>query len=209
LRELLSAEVSLLPEEYGSDILLPSKFGLVGIQRKDQKDLLSSLSDGRLQSESRLMEEKLPFRILILEGRLLFHDNLLYLDHRPTRFTREGIRNLLRSLFYQRGIRVEFSDGLEDTAQIVQELMSYFEKENHLSLYQRPKVPSQWGEPTFDEEASWVLQGFRGIGPNLAEKILKQFGKLPLRWSCTEEELSQALGRKKARRLFAFLNEQS
>jgi len=206
LRELLSAEVSSLPEEYGSDILFPSKFGLVGIQRKDQKDFLNSLSDGRLQSEVRLME-RLPFKLLILEGKPLFLDGVLYQDGSPTRFTKEGYRNLLRSLFYQRGIRVELSDNLEDTAQIVKELESYFSKENHRSLYQRPKVPAQWGEPTYDEEASWILQGFRGVGPATAEKILQHFGKIPLRWTCAKEELAKILGRKKAERVFEILGD--
>jgi len=207
LGELLSAEVSPLPEEYGSDILFASKHGLVGIQRKDQKDFTTSLADGRLQYEARLMQEKLPFRVLILEGKLLFHDNILYQDRRPTRFTKEAIRNLLRSLFYQRGIRVEFADDLEDTAQIVLELQGYFDEEDHPSLYQRPKVPSQWGVATLDEEALWILQGFRGIGLTSARKILEQFGKIPLRWTCSKEELSKLIGSKRAERLFHLLKE--
>jgi len=206
LAELTKAEVSPLPEDYGSDFLLPTRHGLCGIQRKVERDFINSISDGRLQTETSLMEP-LVFKILILEGNLMFLDGILYKDGHPTRFTKEGVRNLLRSLFYQRGIRVEFSDSLKDTAQIVLELADYFEKPQHQSLYTRPPCPSQWGTPTFDEQALWLLQGFRGIGATLASKILKHFGGVPLKWSCSKKELAEIVGRKKAEKLFSFLNE--
>ena len=40
----------------------------------------------------------------------------------------------------------------------------------------------------------FVLQGFDGIGPELARRIYKHFGRVPLRWDVPDADLEDVEG---------------
>ena len=52
---------------------------------------------------------------------------------------------------------------------------------------------SAWGQARNHEWAAWVLQGWSGVGEELAKRIVKEYG-LPLKWTVTAEELSRVKG---------------
>ena len=121
LAQALDSPTSSVPEKYGSDVLVPTKRGLLGIQRKTVSDLLRSMMDGRLSQSIRKMKP-LVFKVLILEGYPEFTSEGRLILPYSTAFTKERLRNVLRSLWYTHDIRTEMTADLEDTVDVVREL---------------------------------------------------------------------------------------
>ena len=60
----------------------------------------------------------------------------------------------------------------------------------HKSLMTRPKdIRDEWGGYNARDFARYFLQGFPGIGSERAVSIFDHFGRVPLRWDVTEEDL--------------------
>lgn len=213
LREELKddAIVSPIPEEKGADVLHYSKLGLYGAQRKTlPHDFIASISDGRMARATSLLPKSCKFYELIGEGRFRYWpDGHLILPGRkePSRFTRRQIRGILFDIKYVKGIPVEYTEDVEDTANYLRWLADLLDKGKHLGLYTRPSVKGIWYVPTGEEIWSWILQSWPGVGPATAEAIIKYFGTIPLKWSCTLDELQRVprLGKPKARELYNVL----
>lgn len=193
----LATQVALLPEEYGVDVLFTAKGKMIGVQRKEFGDLLASLKDGRLAKECSQMQP-LHIASIIIEGEPRWTNDGQLID-RYARFTRAQYRGLLHSL-RSKGIWVIETSGLDETILEILDLNVWCQKDEHMSLARRPAAQGEWGKPTSRDFLLWVLQGFPGIGPGLAARILDRFGgKLPLRWTCTQQDLKgiEGLGPKK------------
>jgi len=199
------AIVSTEPETRGADYLMSGQLGFVAVQRKEHSDLLSSVEDGRLQREVSLLRYE-PVPILIVEGWPEFTSDGQHLE-RPS-WTKAGFRDLLRSV-KDEGVQVERTDDLADTAAALVEIQERWRKPVHISLLTRPKriKTDSFGRRQADDRAAWVLQGFPGIGPVLARRIVAKFGGLPLSWTCSLEELCEVegMGKKTASDLLEFL----
>jgi ERCC4-type nuclease len=65
--------------------------------------------------------------------------------------------------------------------------------------------------PTVNELHLWIMQSWPGIGPATADAILKHFGRIPLKWTCTLSELMSVprLGKKNAHEMYESLAEMS
>jgi len=205
------AITSTLPEKKGADILSFTKQGLVGIQRKSvPHDFISSIDDGRLVRSMELLSKECKFSLMLLEGKLrYFPDGHLYISRKiMSRFTRRQIRGILFDIKYIRGVDFDFTEDLEDTAYYINWLTDWMNKDQHLGLFRRPSAKGSWYIPSSGELHSWILQSFRGIGPTTAEKMIERFGDIPIRWSCSMEELSEVHGisKAKARELYVILN---
>lgn len=208
LSRILEARTSSLPERYGADVLASTPRGLIGWQRKTISDLISSISDGRL-AEGLPKLKSLPFSVLILEGELVFTtDGNLTLPY-GSRWTKQSIRNLLRSLWFEHGVYIERTTSLHDTADAVKELSEWMNKEVHRSLLVRPKVKNEWGVQDRGVFGRHFLQGLTGIGPDRADAILFAFGCIPMSWTCTEEELAAvpSIGKLTSKKLWNVLND--
>lgn len=205
------ALVSPLPEEKGADILAYTNQGLLGIQRKSvPHDFLSSVTDGRMARLTSLLRDSCPFPLLLCEGRFrYFPDGRLVLGpRRPGRFTRDQIRGILLDIKYIKGVTYDFTDNPEDTVRYIKVLVAFMNKEKHLGLFSRPSAKGTWYTPSTREIDLWILQSFEGIGPSLADNIVSHFGgRVPLRWSCTLEQLMAVpkLSAKRAKLLWASL----
>jgi len=191
--------VSSLPEQKGADILMGTKHGLFGIQRKQvPHDLLKSLLDGRLIRELGMLQE-LPLKLLVCEGEFKFwNDGSVVVPGIPKntyKFNRKTINSLILSIMFVRSVPVIFTKDLEATKSFLYDASSFMAAEKHVGLYTRPNLQPQWGTPTENETSSWILQGLSGIGPGLADSILSKFGgMLPIGWICSKEELSEVEG---------------
>lgn len=208
LARLLEASTSTLPEKYGADVLASTPKGLIGWQRKTVTDLIASISDGRL-AEGLPKLKSIPFSVLILEGELTFTaEGSLILPY-GSRWTKLNLRNLLRSLWFEHGIYIERTTSLEDTADAVRELGEWMNKEVHRSLLVRPKMKNEWGVRDKSVLGRHFLQGLPGIGPDRADAILTAFGRIPMTWSCTGEELTAVpgIGKLTSQRLWKVLND--
>ncbi len=167
-------ESSSLPETMGADFLLFTRHGLVGVQRKEVKDLVASVHDGRYQREvAQLCSSGLHQGVLVIEGDYRFdlNGNSIALKH--TRWTRASLHGIEMSTQLL-GIWVIRTDSLDDTANWLTQAESWFDKAEHLSLSVRPKVPAGvWEDPT---RHFWlrVLQSFDGISAKTAGAIYDQ-----------------------------------
>lgn len=205
------AITSSIPEQKGADILIYAKPGLVGIQRKEiPHDFISSMTDGRLTRETGLLVEKCAFSLVMLEGKFRYYpDTTLDVGRKnPSKYKKSQVTGMLLDISLVRGIPIMPTDDIDDSVTFIKTLMHFVGTDKHLGLYARPNVKGAWYVPTADEIHLWLLQGFPGVGAQLAENIIKHFGgKMPLAWTCTMEELMAVpkIGEGKASEMFRLL----
>lgn len=206
------AIVSSLPEEKGADVLIYTKQGLVGVQRKEiPNDFLASITDGRIARETSLLPKGCKFCLLLLEGRFKYWpDGRIALGRKePSKFTEAQVRGILFDIKYVKGVDYDYTEDAYDTVAYMRAISRWMDKEKHLSLFSRPGgTKGTWVIPTAKEVHSWVLQGFDGIGPSLADAIIEHFGRVPLAWTCSLEELAKVprLSTKRAKILWQSLS---
>ncbi|MGC9030091.1 MAG: ERCC4 domain-containing protein [Desulfomonilaceae bacterium] len=183
-----------LPEKYGADFLILGHGLWVAVQRKTIPDLLASLEDGRLARETAMLK-RVDVPVLIVEGRPEFTGDGHLIHAYQSQYTKEQIRNLLRSIYHE-GILVEHTDSTEDTVAAVFEMEKYYSKSVHRSLATRPKTAAKtdWGTRYDRDWAIFLLQGFPGVGPVLAAAIFDHFGEVPLAWTCRKKDLEKVEG---------------
>lgn len=201
---------SPLPEKFGVDWMIVAKASTGGIQRKQfPEDFFASVTDGRLTREIGLMK-KLDFRILVLEGRVYYTDDGHLLSPNYSSWTKQQLRNLIRSLKFNHDIHTEWTDSVEDTITVVEELLYWMTKTTHKSLLTRSKsnMKGEWGKEDKREWARFFLQGFPGVGATLAENIYDACGRVPLSWDVEVEDMVAGIprmGRKTAEHLHDLL----
>jgi ERCC4-type nuclease len=205
-------ETSQLAELYGADILIPAKGFFIGVQRKVfPGDFLSSLSDGRLQT-SLVKLTKTEVRILVLEGQPAWATSGYLVGHdygQGASFSQSQLRSLILSAYHELGILTLWTTGLSDTIACVEALAQWGAKDKHNSLFTRPgpvKLTRRFSER---DRAVHILQGFDGIGPELAGNIYDYFGRIPLRWDITPEQMMEVdgIGKGRAEKLKGALGE--
>ena len=163
-----TAIVSSLPEEKGADILIYSKHGLLGIQRKEvPSDFISSFTDGRMTRATSLMQDSCKFRRLVCEGKFKYWpDGTVHIGMAkggkriPTRFTRNHIHGMLNDIEFAKDIMIRWTDDIDDTVLYIKSLVRYLEAGKHLGLYTRPSAKGTWYVPTAKDIQLWVLQSF-------------------------------------------------
>lgn len=201
---------SSVPERMGVDVLFGAKGKLTGIQRKEYKDLLASLHDGRLQRELAQMKV-LGRAILLVEGRPAWTLDGEYLGDNGYgwKWTRIQHHNMLMSI-QDMGVDVLTTDDLDETVEVVRGLREWARKPEHLSLSRRPKVKGTWGKASNRDFARHLLQSFDGIGVKQADAIIDFFGGVPLIWLCTKEQLMKVpgIGKVRAERLASALGQE-
>lgn len=163
-------------EKLGVDFLLVSKSGLIGIQRKAVSDLVASLRDTRLSRELDLMKQ-LDQAVLLIEGD--WHWNRKGV-HERSGYTLREYQGLLLSV-QSFGVWVVTTQSIEETSNYLMQMEGWFSRTTHESLLRRPKAKVP--------EGIHILQYFDGISLTRAKAIYDYFGKVPLRWDVTKEEM--------------------
>jgi len=199
-----------IPESMGADILLYTPSGLYGAQRKEfPHDFLGSMYDGRLARETGLMVSSLDFCELILEGEEEYdRDGRLITSHKmPRSPTWQQVQGMKMDIKYVRGIHIVYTKDLNETIRYLETVDHFMSKEVHVGLFRRPAGKGSWGPMSKNETWLWLLQGFPNIGPGLADKIIQHFGTVPLRWTCSLEELMKVpkIGKGRAEQLLSQL----
>lgn len=209
------AIVSSLPEAKGADVLVYTSKGLIGLQRKEvPNDFISSFTDGRMARGVALLTKSCKFTRIIAEGRFKYWPDGRLVTGRidpktkrpePSRFTRKHIRGMINDLEFVMGIIVDPTDDLDDTVAYIRDLPGFINKSKHLGLYTRPNIQGTWYTPSAKDIHLWLLQSFPGIGPAIADGIISRFGgEIPLKWTCTLEELMAIprLSKERAREMY-------
>ena len=210
------AMVSPLPEQKGADILLYTENGLFGGQRKMvPSDFISSFTDGRMTRAIALLKQNCVFARIIGEGRFrYYHDTTVdmgrYRGGKPikTGFTKKHVKGMINDIELVHGVIVDWTEDLEDTVLYLKSMRSFLTGKTHTGLYSRPSARGLWNVPTSKDIELWLLQSFPGIGPATADAIIQYFGgEVPLKWTCTFEELCRVknITRSKAVELWNYL----
>ena len=180
-------KVSMLPETYGCDIMFVARARKYGVQRKELKDFIASVGDGRLATDVAKMGA-LEQGIVVVEGRPRWTmDGELMGDGWGARWTWKSHMSMLFSI-EARGVWTMGSDDAAGTARVCQAFEAWVKKDRHGSLDTRPgPMGNSWGRKTNRDFQCHVLQGFPGIGPVQANAILDAVG-MPLQWVDGVEE---------------------
>lgn len=193
---------SPLTEKMGVDFLWSmGGVDLGGAQRKELRDLVASLNDGRLSKELAQMEV-LGFRGLVIEGRGKWTRDGVLVDS-YTKFTKKALTGVVLSIQHK-GVRVWWSDGKDETWQAIEWMRAWSLKDEHNGLVGREPVrKTKWGRASNRDYAVHVLTSLPGVGVKTAEAILDHFGWLPLVMGVSEEQLLEVpgVGKVMARRM--------
>lgn len=186
-----------LPERRGVDVCWRALGCWWGVQRKQIDDLVSSLKDGRLQREVAQMtaDNGVSMPHLIVEGQIRFtSEGVLIRDGWGQDFTRRQWRGLMWSL-QQAGISITYATTQRETVEIIADLYAWSQKERHGSLRSRPGPEvGEWGTRGSRAWQRHLLQGFDGIGPEIADAIVEHFGGVPLQWTADVVEMLAVKG---------------
>lgn len=199
--------VTTVPEQLGVDFLIQSPNGFYGVQRKTVADFAQSLFDGRL-SKGLLQMKQLYQGLIIMEGGLEWRaDGTLLLNRNQKSPIRKKMVWSLMLSVWSSGIWLMPSESSTETFDLISILDMWCMKDEHKGIGTRPGPQSPWGKATNKDWAMWLLQGFEGVGPEIATRMVERFKGVPLSWDVGENELLSVpgIGKEKARRLMEAL----
>jgi ERCC4-type nuclease len=199
-------KTSSLPEKHGCDILIPTKAGVFGYQRKTFPDLVASIHDGRLYYELNQLNSSatVSTAFLIVEG-----NHSTTID--GTNYTEADIPvATLRSIiakFNHFGVGYIPTQSPRDTVACALSVSRYLSSGRVGDVHRPKQLSNDWGQVDSKAYGLFLLQSFPGVGPKVAEAIYDFFNGVPITWSVNPGELAlvPGIGRKKAEALYAAL----
>lgn len=149
----------------------------IAIERKTFQDFQGSIINKRLVEQlSNLKKYEKCF--LILEG--------FFYDYKNSILHENAIRGMLLSVALDFGIPIIYTENEEDTANFLITLAKKFDKpKTDLSLRQKKS------EMSIEEKKQFVLEGFPGIGPTTAKKLLEKHKTLQEIFKQKKEKLEE------------------
>lgn len=186
---------SLTPEKFGCDILVIAGKNRVGVQRKAfPNDFLTSLADGRLYTQLNMMQS-LERSFVIVEGRGKWTTDGELMSNNFRSLNRGQLFGLFFSIMFEFGTPVLWVEDIGETVEVLVVLEHWVGKKKHNSLKTRPgPKKDSWGKVGNKGYASHLMQGFPGVGPDMAERIVEHFEGVPLTWTCSPEEMLEVAG---------------
>lgn len=205
-------KVSSIPEKFGADFLVNARgVGVIGVQRKEVRDFVASLIDGRLSKEiSQMCHHAIDRAILVIEGELRWSgDGILLMRGWGARsLHRDSWYALMFSLMME-GVMVLQTETAGETAQLLRSLEKWGRKKDHLSLKRRPGASSEneWGIASNREWGIHFLQGLESVGYKTAEMMWERWG-VPMQWTIAEKDLEDlpGIGKVKAKKIWRALS---
>lgn len=156
----------------------------IAIERKTILDFISSMINHRLEKQ---LEELQQYekKLLLLEG---IEETELYNDESSNGIHANAIRGFLLSILLKYKIPILFTKNSEDTAKFFLVLSKKKNKEHSLNVNKK----------TLDkkERLQFILEGFPGIGPKTAKKLLEHFHTLKNILNTPNEKLKELIGKK-------------
>jgi ERCC4-type nuclease len=195
---------SFAPESYGCDYLwMADGWGMVGVQRKEVKDLVASQHDDRLAREVIAMKE-CDVGIWLLEGRMDWSSEGVLLSTR-THYTRSRHHGLLFTLLFQ-GFSLLYTDTIAESGLLLLSLENWLKKEKHRGVIGRTStVRGEFGKASTEEWQAHFLSGLPGISVVRGERIVEHFGGLPFRVTGNLREV-EGVGNRTAERIERLIN---
>jgi len=150
----------------------------IAIERKTINDLKSSIIDKRILFQLKDIKQYPKF-LLIVELNENPYGGIIH---------ENALRGFVLSTLLESQVPIIFSQNEEDTAKYIS-LLASKSKKSHLSL--RQKIPL-----SISEQKQYILEGFPGIGPATAKKLINQFGSIKKIINADENSLRLILGKK-------------
>ena len=154
----------------------------MAIERKTVSDFISSMINRRLLKQ---LEELQQYKekLLIIEG---VDEHELYENGGGV--NPNAIRGFMLSILLKHKIPTLLTKDSEETAKFIS-LMAK-KQERNISLKPTKRTSSK------KEQMEFILEGFPGIGPTTAKKLLKKFKTIKEVMNAPEEELQRIIGKK-------------
>lgn len=174
------------------DYLLSNK---VAVERKTVSDLIASIFDGRLFKQVNALKQAYEKPILLIEGDLT---DIERLTNRP-----KAVIGALTAIAIGFELPVLYAGDKRQTAEYIYTIASRLHRRGES---RQPITPPKAGR-IFDERIR-VLVALPGVGPILAERLLKMFGSLRNIFDASITELMKVKGltRDKAEAIYTFVN---
>lgn len=170
--------------------------GDVLIERKTFSDFIGSMISKRLQ-EQLINLSKSEKCFLLIEG--------FNYEYGKFNIHENAVRGMILSVATDFGIPTIFTKDEEDTAKFLILLSRKFEKPRTDYSIRQMKTPKTPGE-----QKQFILEGFPGIGPTTAKRLLKGFKNLNEIFSANEEMLkANGLDAKRIENFKKILEEES
>jgi ERCC4-type nuclease len=201
-----SWRISSLPERHGCDLLIPTKLGIVGFQRKTLPDLVSSLQDGRLYYELGQLNASatVSYSFLIIESAL--DTTTDYEQFTEANLSVAAFRSIITK-FSVHGTGWLHTYDPTRTIDCALSVSRYLASGNAWHIHRPKQLSNAWGQVTSESYALFLLQSFPGIGPKVAKAIYDHFHTVPIAWTITTDDLAAVpgIGKKRAESLIAAL----
>ncbi|MEA3329887.1 MAG: ERCC4 domain-containing protein [Nanoarchaeota archaeon] len=152
------------------------------IERKTISDFLNSMINKRLTKQLQNMtQSKNP--LLIIEG--IEEQDVYTLSH----IHENAIRGFILSIILKFHIPVIFTKNYEDTAKFIL-VIAKKSQSNESGINDKPKARNQ------KEQLQYIIEGFPGIGPKTARKLLTEFKTINRIINAPKNKLNQLIGKK-------------
>lgn len=157
----------------------------VAIERKTIFDFVNSIINKRIIRQLQELQQY-ENKLLIIEG---IDEQELYSDDSEEKTIHpNAIRGFLLSVTIKHRIPVILTKNYEDTAKYLAVLARKKEKESSLNVTKKSLNKK--------ERLQFILEGFPGIGPKTARKLLEKFKTLRNIANASMEELTEVIGKK-------------
>lgn len=167
----------------------------VAIERKTISDFISSMINKRLLKQLHELQQY-KTKLLIIEG---IEENELYNDHEINGINPNAVRGFLLSITLKHKIPIIFTKNSEDTAKFIQ-VIAKKQKPKEMSLKPKKRNLNK------KEQLEFILEGFPGIGPKTAKKLLSEFKTLKNIMETPLKNLKKTIGKKAE--IFKLFNEE-
>ncbi|VVB83485.1 3'-flap repair endonuclease Xpf [uncultured archaeon] len=154
----------------------------IAIERKTISDFISSMINKRIIGQMNDLQQY-ENKLLLIEG---IEEQELYSDDSERGVSANAIRGFLLSIALKHKIPVIFTKNYEDTAKFIYLLAVKKETESSLNVSKKSLNKK--------ERLQFILEGFPGIGPKTAKKLLSHFGTMKDIFSASQEELKKIIG---------------
>ena len=188
----LGLQVEFRMLEVGDYIVSP----LCAVERKSSRDFLKSLYSGRLYDQASRIREAYEKAVFIIEGNF---PEFIYELENPRSFW-----GALAALALKFNLNVFFTAEPKQTADLIYTLVRQESQKKQVGPYVKKRIRAE----DLEQLQLLIVASLPGVGPKLAERLLKRFGTVKRVFNASTAELAsvEGVGRIKAEKIVKFLN---
>lgn len=155
----------------------------IAIERKTVSDFITSMINRHLSKQIDELQQY-ENKLLLIEG---IEEHELYSENSEG-VSANSIRGFLLSILLKHKIPIIFTKNAEDTAKFIDVLARKKETESSLNVTKKSFNKK--------EQIQFILEGFPGIGPKTARKLLEHFKNMKNLFNSPIEEIEKIIGKK-------------